>query len=175
MSKKNSRRRKAGASRGDGARAAHARAAAMREAASRKGRLRFSMPGWKTIAVVMGLLTASAAGLAAYKKSWEEAHDLSVIGNGSHTIVQVHDPGCRLCRALKSNTEQALDAMDSDIQYRIANIKTTEGRQIQHRYEVPHVTLLLIGPDGKLWRTLTGVKGAKTLQHVFEQFRERAG
>ena len=158
----------------ESARSAHARAAAMQATTRNKNWKNWNLPGWKAIAVILGLLTVSATGLATYKKSWEEAHDLSVIGNGTHTVVQVHDPGCRLCRALKSNTEQALARIDSDIQYRIANIKTSEGRQIQHRYEVPHVTLLLFGPGGKLWRTLTGVKGADTLEHVFEQFKERA-
>ncbi|MFT5175485.1 MAG: hypothetical protein ACI8W7_003675, partial [Gammaproteobacteria bacterium] len=131
-------------------------------------------PSWRALLVMAGLLAVSAAGLAAYKKNWEQAHDLSVIGNGVHTIVQIHDSGCRLCRALKSNSEKALARMDANIQFLIADINTGEGRQLQHKHEVPHVTLLLFGPDGKLWRTLTGVKDAETLQHVFEQFTGRS-
>ena len=128
------------------------------------------LPGIKAVLVMVGLLAVSAAGLAAYKKNWEMTHDLSVIGNGTHTIVQIHDPGCRLCRALKSNTERALKGIDADVQYRIADIFTPEGRALQHRHQVPHVTLLLFEPDGKLSRTLTGVKDVDTLRHVFGRF-----
>jgi hypothetical protein len=137
-------------------------------------RVKRAYPSWRSLVVVVGLLVASAAALAAYKKDWEQEHDLSVIGNGVHTVVQIHDPGCRLCRTLKSNAEQALARTDANIQYRIANVRTPEGRQLQHKHEIPHVTLLLFGPDGKLWRTLTWVKGSDTLQSVFEQFTKRS-
>ncbi len=129
-------------------------------------------PSWRALVVLGGLLAVSAAGLASYKNSWETAHDLSVIGNGTHTIVQIHDPGCPLCRTLKSNTEIALAKSGGDIQFRIASSRTPEGRSLQRRHDVPHVTLLLFEPDGSLWRTLTGVKSVESLSRVISRFVE---
>lgn len=140
-----------------------------RPARKRKSRA----PGWRTIMVLSGLLVLAAGGLSAYKQNWEITHDLSVIGNGTPTIVQIHDPSCRLCRSLKANTERALTGIDEPIQYRIADIHTPEGRSLQNQHRVPHVTLLLFKPDGTLDRTLTGVKSVDTLRHVFERFVAR--
>ncbi len=131
-------------------------------------------PSWRVLAVLAGLLVASAAGLASYKNSWETAHDLSVIGNGIRTIVQIHDPGCPLCRTLKSNTETALTRSGEDIQFRVASIRTPEGRSLQRRHDVPHVTLLFFEPDGTLWRTLTGVRSVESLSRAISHFVERS-
>lgn len=127
-------------------------------------------PSLRAILIISALLVASATGLRAYKQAWETTHDLSAIGNGVATVVQIHDPGCRLCRSLKSNTETAMNGLSDSLQYRIADIHTPGGRRLQHRYEVPHVTLLLFEPDGSLARTLTGVKSVDTLRGVFERF-----
>ena len=135
-----------------------------------RGKTTKKYPSIRAMLVMVSLLAVSAAGIAAYKSNWNKTHDLSVIGNGISTIVQIHDPSCRLCRSLMASTEQALDRMDGQIQYRIADIHTPEGKLIQNRHEVPHVTLLLFDPAGKLVRTLTGVKSADTLHHVFKSF-----
>jgi len=129
-----------------------------------------NVPSPRAILVMVALLALSAGGLAAYKQHWEATHDLSVIGSGVHAVVQVHDPACSLCRTLKANTERALAGLDAPIEYRIADIHTPEGRALQHRHQVPHVTLLLFEPDGTLWRALSGVKSAETLQHVLRAF-----
>ena len=130
-------------------------------------------PGWRAILVLSGFLVLAAGGLAAYKKNWEITHDLSAIGNGTPTVVQIHDPTCRLCRSLKANTEKALARIGEPIQYRIADISTPEGRALQHQHQVPHVTLLLFKANGTLARKLTGVKSVDTLHHVFERFVTR--
>ncbi|PON18762.1 hypothetical protein C2W62_06185 [Candidatus Entotheonella serta] len=100
-------------------------------------------PSWTALVVMVGLLAVAAAGLASYQKNWEEIHDLSVVGNGTPTIVQIHDPNCQLCQALRSNTEKALAKSDANIQFRIANIHTDKGRRLQREHNVPHVTLLV--------------------------------
>ena len=128
---------------------------------------------WRTLIVVVGLLAISAVGLASYQQNWEETHDLSVVGNGTPTIVQIHDPSCPLCQALRANTEKALAKSDANIQFRIANIHTDKGRRMQREHNVPHVTLLLFEPDGDVWRKLTGVKSVEALSRVIEQFAQR--
>ena len=133
--------------------------------------------GWnpRRIIIVTLALTAllgiSATGIAALKKDWEEIRDLSVIGNGIPTIVQVHDTSCRLCKALKSNTETALRRNFSDrFQYKIADIKTGKGKRFQLEHNVPNVTLLMFDGDGKLRMNLNGVKEVKSLNRQFDDF-----
>ena len=132
-----------------------------------------SYPTWRALLVLVVLLAASAVALASYQKNWEEMHDLSVVGNGTPTIVQIHDPNCPMCQALRANTEKALAKSDANIQFRIANIRTNKGRRLQHEHNVPHVTLLLFKPDGDIWRKLTGVKSVKELGRIIEQFDKR--
>ena len=119
---------------------------------------------WKLISVGLIMILLSYTGLAAYKQNWNEIHDLSVIGNGEPTIVQVHDPGCPSCRALKSNTQSALKRLDSDLQYRIASLKTPEGRTLAHRHQVGKITLLIFDGDGELINSYQGVKSVDTLE-----------
>lgn len=124
--------------------------------------------------VAIALLLTSAAGIGAYKKNWEETRDTSVIGNGTPAIVQIHDPGCRLCRQLKSNTESALRGIDDDrLQYRIADITTTHGRALQRKHEVPHVTLLFFDGKGELRRNMNGVKSTATVRKAIDHFLGR--
>ena len=40
--------------------------------------------------------------------------DLSVIGNGTPSIVQIHDPSCQLCAQLQKETRKALRAFPAD-------------------------------------------------------------
>ena len=119
---------------------------------------------WKLIVAGLVMILLSYTGLAAYKQNRNEIHDLSVIGNGKPTVVQVHDPGCPSCRALKSNTQSALKRLDSDLQYRIASLKTPEGRTLAHRYRVGKITLLVFDGDGELLDSYQGVKSVDTLE-----------
>ncbi|MEM7210081.1 MAG: hypothetical protein AAF434_19830 [Pseudomonadota bacterium] len=121
------------------------------------------------VASIIVFLGMSAAGLAAYKKSWEKEHDLSVIGNGKITVVQIHDPGCRLCQRLQKNTKTALRGLNDDIQYRVANINTSKGKAFQIRHKEQHVTLLLFDGRGSLKRTIRGVQEADELRRIFTQ------
>lgn len=105
-----------------------------------------NLPSSRAILVMAALLALSAGGLAAYKQHWEATRDVSVIGTGVHAVVQVHDPACSLCRTLESNTERALAGLDAPIEYRIADIHPPQGRALQHRHQVPHVTLLRSRP-----------------------------
>lgn len=115
------------------------------------------------------------SGLAAFKYSYDISHDLSVVGKGIPAIVQIHDTSCALCNQLRSNTDSAIKAFGDRLLYRIADISTPEGRRLQRRHDVPHVTLLLFDGEGELRNVLTGVKSDEVLQRAFEIHLERWG
>ena len=117
----------------------------------------------------------SAAGFSAYKDSWNAERDLSDIGNGIPTIVQIHDSTCPSCRELKSNADMALKSVKGEIQYRIADVGTARGRNFQIKYDVPHVTLMLFDGSGKHTKTLTGVYDVEYLARVFSGLTQSSG
>ena len=131
---------------------------------------------FRRFALVFGLLaTVVGTGLAAFKHSYDISHDLSVIGQGTPVVVQIHDPHCSLCNQLRRHADNAVDSFGDRLLYRIADISTPEGRQLQLRHEVPHVTLLLFDGKGEVRRVLTGVKGEETLKHAFNTHLKRWG
>lgn len=100
--------------------------------------------------------------------------DLSRIGNGTPTIVQIHDPQCSLCRSLQSETRQALRQFEeSELDYVVANIRTSEGSSFALRYGVPHVTLLLFDGRGRLQSTLRGQRSSEELGVAFRHLAAR--
>ena len=134
---------------------------------------------WREIrqfTIVFALLaTVLGSGLAAFKYSYDASHDLAVIGKGVPAIVQIHDPNCPLCNQLRSNASSAADRFGDQLLYRIADIKTPQGRQLQLRHDVPHVTLLLFDGKGELRRVLTGVKSDEILYRAFDAHLKRWG
>ena len=123
--------------------------------------------------VAIILLSVTGMGIAAYKRSYDIAHDLSVIGQGKPVVVQIHDPGCQLCQRLRSNASDAIAPMKEQMLFRIADITTPEGKRLQRQHDVPHVTLLLFDPNGKVRNVLTGVKDEETLQRAFQTHLKR--
>ena len=123
--------------------------------------------------VLLGAVVGT--GLAAFKHNYDVSHDLSVIGKGVPAVVQIHDPGCSLCNQLRRNASSAADRFGDRLLYRIADISTPEGRQLQLRHEVPHVTLLLFDGEGNLRKVLNGVKEDDILERTFELHLERWG
>lgn len=109
--------------------------------------------------VVGVVLGTTAVGINAYESNQREQHDLTVIGGGMPVIVQIHDPGCPTCRRLKNIVDNALDSNDS-VLYRLADITSAEGKALQEKYAVPHVTLLYFNADGKHVHTTTGLQSA---------------
>ena len=96
-------------------------------------------------------------------------HDLSRIGNGIPTIVQIHDPQCSQCIQLQKNTRSALEGFpDNDLQFLVANIKDARGRRLATEHSVGHVTLILFDADGKRRDIL---RGPSTIQSLEERFR----
>ncbi|MEP5761165.1 MAG: hypothetical protein ABJ327_17985 [Litoreibacter sp.] len=119
-----------------------------------------------------GVALLGGAGFYAIKtvRSDLDELDLSQIGNGTPAIVQIHDPSCQLCQSLQRATRDALGEFAPDsLQYRVANIRTSEGATFAARFGVPHVTLLLFDGQGDMLRVIQGVQEAAFLQTAFEE------
>lgn len=123
----------------------------------------------------IGILALGGTGTYAFNAmaACMEEQDLTKIGNGTPSIVQIHDPQCRLCRSLQKSTRKALEAFEEgDIQYMVANIKTGQGRTFAANYGVPHVTLLLFDGKGTLIQTINGQQRPEYLKGVFAGLKE---
>ena len=96
--------------------------------------------------------------------------DLSRLGNGIPTVVQIHDPQCPRCRALQREAREALSELDSDeIQYLVANIRQPEGRALAAAHGVSHVTLLLFNGRGRQVGVLVGENRSDFLEAEFRR------
>lgn len=97
-----------------------------------------------------------------------DEHDLSRIGNGTPTIVQIHDPQCPRCLALQREARSALSDFETgELQYVIANIRTAQGKALASRYGVGHVTLLLFDGKGDMRNVLAGENTRDRLRAEF--------
>ncbi len=102
--------------------------------------------------------------------------DLTQIGNGNPTIVQIHDPQCSQCVALQREARDALcEIGDANLQYVVANIRSTEGRQLAAAHGVGHVTLILFDGEGKRRRVLAGPNKRDYLTVAFRRHLKRYG
>lgn len=108
--------------------------------------------------------------MAAYHNNKQIEYDLSVIGNGTATVVQVHDPSCQLCRRLNRNLNRVKDDFKADIQFKIANLASDEGRQFAQRHRVEHVTLMFFNKRGQRVNTLQGVTPAEDIRAALDTF-----
>ena len=97
-------------------------------------------------------------------------HDLSKLGNGVPTIVQIHDPQCPRCRALQRQARDALSELpDGQLQYLVANIRSGDGKQFADKHGVGHVTLMLFDGDGNPRKTLVGERTSEALIGEFRR------
>lgn len=102
--------------------------------------------------------------------------DLTQIGNGNPTVVQIHDPQCSQCVALQGEARDALCEIGStDLQYVVANIRSPEGRQLAATHGVGHVTLLLFDGEGKRRGILAGPNDSLYLNAAFRRHLKRYG
>lgn len=112
---------------------------------------------------------AAAASLHAYDRKQTLVHDLSVIGEGTPVLVQIHDPGCPTCRRLKGAVKEAMAGLDG-VHTRIADISTREGRAFASRYGVPKTTLLFFDGSGKHRHTTTGLQTTLQVQQSVRRY-----
>jgi hypothetical protein len=102
--------------------------------------------------------------------------DLSLIGNGVPAIVQIHDPQCPLCVTLQRESRDALCEIDgSQLQFFVANIRTSKGRQFAATHDVGHVTLLLFDGRGRRRAVLVGPNNSEDLAGIFQRHLAKYG
>ena len=121
-------------------------------------------------AVLIGIVTYS---VAAYVDKMEIEQDLSVIGNGTATVVQIHDPSCRLCQQLKRNLDSVKGDFKDSIQFKIAAIYSKKGREFASKHRVQHVTLLFFDPQGRRVETMQGVTPAEDIRQELSRLASR--
>ncbi|MGH1427038.1 MAG: thioredoxin family protein [Arenicella sp.] len=125
----------------------------------------------KWIGIGLLLLTITGYLFVTNENQSRIEHDLSVIGNGKATVVQIHDPGCQLCRRLQSNVNQIKPDFDDKFQFRTANLKTSKGADFAKKYNVPHVTLLIFNRNGRHVNTLNGVLPKEQIANALSAVR----
>ena len=102
--------------------------------------------------------------------------DLSRIGNGIPTVVQIHDPQCRQCVALQKEARNAVcNFGDGELQFVVANIRSQEGGQLAAAHGVGHVTLLLFDGAGQRRAVLSGPNKSDYLTDAFRLHLARHG
>ncbi len=119
-----------------------------------------------------GLAVAVAGGagwlLAADFRDALAEEDLSKIGAGVPTVVQIHDPQCPRCRALQKEARAAMEEFaDGEIRYLVANIRQPRGRDFAAQQGVGHVTLLIFDENGRRQEVLSGPNSRARLKRVF--------
>ena len=109
---------------------------------------------------------------------WEsssENHDLSLIGQGTNVVVQIHDPGWGSCRELKRVGNSLEPEFKDRVTFLVANLATQEGRIFAEMNNSDKVTLLFFKPDGSRIHKLTGVQDADFLRKVFTRVFKLGG
>lgn len=131
------------------------------------GRRRFLRLARNSAIALPLLAGAGWLGTRAVQATVQEA-DLSRIGQGIPAVVQIHDPGCALCRTLQGQTRDALDAYtDEQVTYLVADVNTQPGRLMAATHNVPHVTLLLFNGAGRMVQVVRGPTEDTTLEAAF--------
>ncbi len=93
--------------------------------------------------------------------------DLTKIGRGKPSVVQVHDPNCSLCQQLQRQTRKALKSFDDEaVTFLVADINTAEGGAFAARFGVPHVTLLLFDGAGEMVQIVRGPSDTDSLRQI---------
>ena len=101
--------------------------------------------------------------------------DLSRLGNGTPTVVQIHDPQCPQCRDLQREVCKALAELDdAEIQYLVADIRQPEGRAFAAQNRVGHVTVLLFDGSGTRRGVMVGQNSSDVLLNEFRNLIRRS-
>lgn len=127
-------------------------------------------------AIALPLLAGAGwLGTRAVQATVAEA-DLSRIGQGIPSVVQIHDPGCALCRALQGQTRDVLKAYtDEQVTYLVADVNTQPGRLMAATHNVPHVTLLLFDGAGQMVQVVRGPTDETTVEAAIATLIDGAG
>ncbi len=102
--------------------------------------------------------------------------DLTRIGNGVLSVVQIHDPQCSKCVALQREARDAMCALETDrLQFLVADISSEEGRKLARDNHVGHVTLLFFDKNGRRRGVIVGNTTSEFLAEEFRRHIRRFG
>lgn len=122
--------------------------------------------------IAAGLITAASTIALASSRNSSRLYDLSRVGQGIPSIVQVHDTTCPVCTELRNNISRIENEFDdSQLLILVADINKEEGlhfaaRFTQHR----RVTLLYFDPAGNLIDVQSGLQQPEELRRQFENY-----
>ncbi len=142
---------------------------------SRKTERRKLLVKFRNVAMAAVVLSGVGWYVVAEVRVTVQEQDLSRIGNGIATVVQIHDPQCPKCVALQREARAALSEFESsELQFLVSNIRSVEGRQFAAKHHVAHVTLLLFDAKGDRREVLVGPNSAENLKRIFRRHLERS-
>jgi thioredoxin-like negative regulator of GroEL len=120
------------------------------------------------IALVAMLALPAYAAISAYNKNQAQLRDLSIIGQGMPTLVQVHDETCPSCRQLLSSVKAVKDEFP-ELEFRIADLRSSEGIKFSTRHQVSKVTLMFFDSDGKKLNVVAGLQTEQDVRSFIER------
>lgn len=89
-------------------------------------------------AIVLPVVAVGGYFTFAYLQSAVAEADLSKVGNGKPSIVQIHDPQCALCKTLQDQTRSVLSRFDENkFEFLVANIKPKRAPNLQVNMAFP--------------------------------------
>ncbi len=103
-------------------------------------------------------LPLAAIGISQYNRRAAQRYDLSVVGNGTPTVVLVIDRNSRDATELRNRFDSVQSEFRDSVQFRIADLATADGALFATRHQAPSLTLLLTDADGRVRNTLSGLQ-----------------
>ena len=130
---------------------------AKRKAKNTGSTFKFKRRSLFKIGLVAVLAVPAYAAISAYNKNQAQQRDLSVIGQGVPTLVQVHDETCPNCRQLLSSVKGVINEYP-DLEFKIADLGSSEGLKFSTRHQVSKVTLMYFDSRGKKLDVASGLQ-----------------
>ena len=127
----------------------------------------------KNLVITLCFLGVIAVPVYAYMQKSIVEHDLSVVGNGTPTVVQIHDPGCQLCNRLKKNLAKVKGEFKDKIQFKTANILKKKGKIFASKHNTAKITLLFFDKKGQRVDTIQGVTSSEDIKTSLESLVKR--
>lgn len=142
------------------------RAAAKKAAASEPTRRDFMKLGRNAAIAVPIVGVAGFFGVRSVQATIRET-DLTRVGLGSASIVQIHDPTCGLCTTLQKQTRKVMKGYDTDrYEFLVADVKTGDGALFAATYNASITTLLLFDGGGDLTEIVRGPIATDQLEDI---------
>jgi len=124
---------------------------------NKKKTFSFNRRSFVKLGVVSALAIPAYVALSAHTKKSKAERDLSVIGNGTPTLIQVHDETCPSCRQLLSSVKGVINNFP-DIQFKIADLRSNKGIKFASKHQVYKVTLMYFDSRGRKVDVASGLQ-----------------